>query len=88
MDAIRRTSQLAMDISKNAREQTSRTSAGAQRIEEINAIAEETAASTEQVAASTQQATASMQELTATSAQLAEMSRELQGLVAKFDSRN
>lgn len=88
MDAIRRTSQLAMDISKNAREQTSRTSAGAQRIEEINAIAEETAASTEEVAASTQQATASMQELTATSAQLAEMSRELQGLVAKFDSRN
>jgi len=87
IEAVRRTSQLAADISKAAKEQTSRASDGAQRIEEINAIAEETAASTEQVAASTEEATASMEELTATSAQLAEMSRELQGLVAKFDSR-
>jgi methyl-accepting chemotaxis protein len=88
IEAVRRTSQLAGDISSSAREQTSRSSAGAQRIEEINAIAEQTAASTQEVAASTEEATASMEELTATSAQLAEMARELQGMVSKYDSRN
>ena len=87
IDAARRTSSLAAEIAASAREQVSRAGLGAQRIEEINAIAEQTAASTQEVAASTQEATASMEELTATSAQLAEMAKELQSLVSRFDSR-
>jgi methyl-accepting chemotaxis protein len=85
IDAARRTSSLAANIAASANEQVTRAALGAQRIEEINAIAEQTAASTEQVAASTEEATASMEELTATSTQLAEMARELQTLVSKFD---
>jgi methyl-accepting chemotaxis protein len=84
--ATRRTHVFAAEISTSAREQVERAGQGAQRIEEINAISQETAASTQQVAASTQQATASMQELTATSAQLADMARELQDLVSRFGS--
>jgi len=87
IEAARRTSLLAAEIAASAREQVERAGQGAQRIEDINAIAEETAASTQQVAASTQEATASMQELTATSAQLAEMARELQALVSRFSSK-
>jgi methyl-accepting chemotaxis protein len=87
IEAARRTTQLAAEIAAAAREQTQRAGLGAQRIEEINAIAEQTAASTEEVAASTQEATASMEELTATSTQLAEMARELQSLVSKFDAK-
>ena len=87
IDAARRTTQLAAEIAAAAREQTNRAGLGAQRIEEINAIAEETAASTEEVAASTQEATASMEELTATSTQLAEMARELQTLVSRFEAK-
>ncbi len=87
IEAVQRTSQLAAEIANSARQQVSRANAGAQRIEEINAIAEETAASTEEVAASTEEATASMQELTATSTQLAEMARELQNMVGRFDLR-
>jgi methyl-accepting chemotaxis protein len=87
IDASRRTTQLAAEIAASAREQVSRAGQGAQRIEEINAIAEQTAASTQQVAASTQESTASMEELTATAAQLAEMARELQSLVSRFDAR-
>jgi methyl-accepting chemotaxis protein len=87
IEAARRTSLLAAEIAANAREQVERAGQGAQRIEEINAIAEQTAASTQEVAASTQEATASMQELTATSTQLADMARELQALVSRFGAR-
>jgi methyl-accepting chemotaxis protein len=87
IEAARRTSVLAAEIAANAREQVERAGQGAQRIEEINAIAEQTAASTQEVAASTQEATASMQELTATSTQLADMARELQALVSRFGAK-
>lgn len=87
IEASRRTSLLAAEIAANAREQVERAGQGAQRIEEINAIAEQTAASTQEVAASTQEATASMEELTATSTQLADMARELQALVSRFDAK-